>query len=309
MGVPRKITVTGAGGFLGRNLLDRLLRSGPIEIVAITGKSRLALIPNWQPNVNSSKIAVVAPNDWDQIDREISDSDILINCAFPRNVDGVGMARGLRFIDRLFECAGMNGDCAVINISSQSVYDQNDPKPATEEDELCLGSCYAVGKYAAELLLASHCSRNRHTNIRLASLIGPDFNQRVVNKLIVNALQNKELSIRDNGSKYGYLDVRDAAAGIDIIACANQEKWDEVYNLGSAKAYTLMEIVEEVKTAFMQNGLLCNIVKKESVIDNPIYSQINSSRFREQYDWKQKYTLKDSVDRILQNYIKQRTIK
>lgn len=292
-GSARKVVVSGAGGFLGSNLISYLDNRGEYEIVAITSKDPGCF--------EADRMTVIGSCDWDAIRTELSDAVILINCAFPRNCDGVAMGRGLAFIDRLFAETGRNEGCSVINITSQSVYSQRDPKPAAEGDQVCLESGYSVGKFATELLLDARCQGNKRTNIRLASLIGSGFNQRVVNKMVAKALNGEKLTVLENGSRFGYLDVRDAAEAL-VFLCSesNASDWEEVYNVGPSRSYSLTDIalsVRKVCSAHLEGAatICLEIVKS----DNPcIYSALDSTRFRRLTGWSDRMSLEDSVAAI-----------
>ena len=99
------------------------------------------------------------------------------------------IADGLKYIQSVFEKSVEGNAAVIVNISSQSVYSQKRTEAATEETPVCLESPYAVGKYAVELMLESICrgSKTRYTNLRMASLIGPGFDQRIVNRLVRQA--------------------------------------------------------------------------------------------------------------------------
>ncbi len=238
-----KILLSGAGGFLGSHLLQTLAQRGT-AVTALTSKKE-ALQDQYAayPNVYVSTMEELRSGNVC-----LGDDTILINCAFPRNADGVKMASGLHYVQSLLETAVNNGVCAVINISSQSVYSQTRERPADEQEPLNLESSYAVGKYAAELLVNAICRDVRHTNLRMASLIGPGFDQRVVNKLVRSALQTGAVTIRESGQRFGFLDVEDAVSGILCAAEMPTEAWKPVYNLGPDGTYTLSEMAQQIKT-------------------------------------------------------------
>lgn len=292
----RSVVVTGAGGFLGSNLLSRLLDSGLYSVVAVTSKEF--------GGPTNCKLRTVSSADLEGISAAISSADILVNCAFPRVMRGSHTAYGLRFIERLFSFAESNGDCSVINISSQSVYDQGNSRVAVESDAPILESSYSVAKYATELLLDAHCSHNQHTNIRLASLVGAGFDQRVVNKMINKAMRGETLVVKENGSKFGYLDVRDAADALVKLCNSSGEKmWDSVYNVGSNISFSLTDIAKSV--ASICNGMQNPSQEVSIIIEEadcpPVFSLIDSTLFSRLTGWKPRYKLEDTVSWIAGN--------
>lgn len=305
----KKIAITGASGFLGRNLVPLLLDIAD-EVIAITSKNRDELIRICDIKSNFAGLKVVNCANYEEIKQEIQDADRLVNCAFPRGKDGEAYAQGLRFIAEIFKIANEFGVEAVINISSQSVYSQYRTEPATEETPVCLETKYAVAKYATELLAEAYCQNCYYTNIRLASLIGPEFDQRVVNKMIQRVMAGEELEIQENYSQYGYLDIRDAVKAIAALCYTPfTPESNSIYNIGPSKAYSLTEIAECVLGCIKQhkhnkdNYPTARIIKKDQLSTN---SSISSVRFIELTGWSQEFDLKDTVNLIIktcQNYL------
>ena len=275
----KKILITGASGFLGVHLIEAILRETDHEVIALT--SRPEKLRQQFPDAGNRMLII------DNADRSAitwREVDVLVNCAFPRNDDGTKMAEGLKYIADILSEAANGGVGAVINISSQSVYSQSRTEPATEETPLNLESKYAVGKYASELLTNTICADIPHTNLRLASLIGPEFDQRVTNKLIEKALAGEDLTILTGSQTYGFLDVRDAANALVVMLQTDTSGWAEVYNLGTNELYHLEDIAEIICSIYNEN---CN----KSIGFNITYSekQFNSSldvsKFQKYFQW------------------------
>lgn len=289
------ILISGAGGFLGKNLIDYFLNYTKYNIIAMTSQSQKIMAKYLK---YGARIQVVesfhSEIDWSTV-------DILINCAFPRNSDGVQIAKGLSFISNLLTEATCGGVGAVLNISSQSVYSQSRLVPATEQTELNLESKYAVGKYASELMTNSICRNIPHTNIRLASLIGPEFGQRVINKFVAQAIEGKNLQIIGGIQKYGFLDIRDAVSGIATVCAHSCYCWNEVYNLGMNEDYTLEEIAQYVCS--LSEKYCTKSIKYEVKSSDQVHnSSLECAFFQETFQWKPVYKLIDMVIHIYETY-------
>ena len=275
------IVLTGAGGFLGKEILAQ---ASKLDIVAVSGQ-----------DLSSVFCGKVLDRNMFFSEYKFSSSDVLINCAFPRNTDGVQMADGLEFTARLFRKAADEGAGAVINISSQSVYSQKRMESADEKTQLNLESGYAIGKYATELLLdAICCGKIPNTNIRMASLVGIGFEQRLVNKLVRQALKNKKINIYEGRQQFGLLDVRDAASAILLIADSDSRNWYRVYNLGTDRVYTLREIakiVQDVVEKETNTRIFVTSEKRDDVVN----SGIDAELFFHSFQWKPQFTLQDTV--------------
>ena len=284
-----KIAITGAGGFLGTELLKQLSEKKDITVYAFT----FDFERERRTHIKSENIIDIDNSEAHAFD--YSEVDVLINCAYPRNVEGTGFSEGLVFIQKVIEKAANDNVGSVINISSQSVYDQSRTQPADENAEIVLGTKYAVGKYFSELFVNSVCRNIRHTNLRMASLIGAGFDQRITNKFASKIINGEQLTVLGGEQRFGYLDVRDAASGIISVALSEGD-WDEVYNLGNDGSYTLQEIAQAAVEVGRELGY---DAKDVIVAANESGSFQNSSlicqKFNSNYSWKNEYDLKKSM--------------
>ena len=248
-----KIVVTGAGGFLGSNLVNMMTGKTGGFVYALSSRGNQLQQANQEKRVQYCHKEDIFSTENEKILKDA----IVVNCAFPRNTSGSGMADGLRYIQRLFDRAEECRAKAIINISSQSVYSQLREEPATEETPVCLENSYAVGKYATELMLESTCKRAGipYTNLRMASLIGPGFDQRIVNRLVKQAVVGKTLRVVSSNQKFGFLDVEDAVRAILALLGVDIEQWKPVYNVGKEKEYHVEYIAQCIKNMFGRNGL------------------------------------------------------
>ena len=288
------VIVTGASGFLGRELINQLKNYEGFTIYALTSKVKELKTFFYE----DKNVLVFGKDSLFNNEIKISKEFVLINCAFPRTV-GDDFAEGLDYVKSILQSVVEQGVGAVINISSQSVYSSKRKCPASEGEKIRLDSMYAVGKYATELLTQSICKEIPYTNIRMASLIGPGFDQRVTNKLVDIALNSNNLTIKIGKQYWGFLDVIDGARGIISVLCFPFEKWRQIYNLGSDKAYTLLEIAEEISKILKENyGIEVNI---NTIPDeNEQNTAMDCSAIKEDIGFISQISLKESLMRIIE---------
>lgn len=236
----KKIVITGASGFLGSHLVERMKGDEQYEVYALSSK----------PDELRDRLGGenVVYSHKDDLRAEMLEDSIVISCAYPRNSTGTAIADGLKYIQRVFESAVESGASAIINISSQSVYSQQRTEAATEETPVCLESPYAVGKYAIELILESICkgSKTRYTSLRMASLIGPGFDQRIVNRFVKKLIAHEPITVVKQPKQMGFLDVEDAVGAIIAVTESSMPGWKTVYNVGNGRGYTVEEIYDSV---------------------------------------------------------------
>ncbi|MCM1132932.1 MAG: NAD(P)-dependent oxidoreductase [Ruminococcus flavefaciens] len=286
----KKIAITGAGGFLGTALMNRLVVRTDVLVYAFSfdfERSR-------ETFVRGENIIPVDNSEVGSFD--FSDIDVVINCAFPRNAASDIIADGLDFMAEVLRKSAVSG--AVINISSQSVYNTHRTEPAKETDKCCLETKYAVGKYASELMNNTLCGNIPHTNIRMASLIGPKFDQRVTNKLVETALKTGKLTVNDDNQFFGYLDIEDAVSGILSLLEIPAENWKSVYNLGDSATYSLKMIAETIaEVVYEECGKTVEISLQPA--DLTLNSALDGSLLEADTGFRPSVAFKQSIQRIV----------
>lgn len=297
------VIITGAGGFLGQALIQKLSNYKEFNVYALT--SQHEKLRNELKNYSNITIyenrALIANN------FSFSNRDILVNCAFPRVASGEEFAVGMKYIQETFSAAVRQGIGAIINISSQSVYNQQRESAAFEADPVSLDSVYATGKYATELFAEICCSNCYFCNIRMASLIGPNFNQRVTNRMIDKALETGKICVQDSKQYFGFLDIEDASNGIlGIIKCPF-EKWHQVYNLGSTKSYSLLEIATTISNV-IENTIhqKIEIEVVNNTADVKLNTSLDSTLIQRLTGYQPLIPLAESIKRILNEKLKYR---
>lgn len=283
----KRIVVSGAGGFLGSNIIVKALEKKDIEVVAITSKG-----------IEDSRIKKVDTLEFLSRGYRLSNNDVFINCLFPTNADGFKMAAGLDKVYRIISKAYQCGAGALINISSQSVYSSKRTKPAVETDSLCLETPYAVGKYSSEVFTNEIFRDRRHTNIRLASLIGIGYDQRILNRMIDQALKGERIKVVGGMQRYGFLDVRDAASAIVNLSMDSAESWLEAYNVGRNESYSLIDVVECICREIKENTGKDVEYSVTEGQDNR-NSSLNATRFMTEFFWKPQIGLDKTTDDII----------
>ena len=289
--------ITGASGFLGKNLIRYFMSQTECEVWALTSnEGKLSEFQNEKLHIYQREFP------FSKEFKEI-EFDCAINCAYPRNTSGKQIADGLRYIAKLFKAFDLGNVKSIINISSQSVYDEQRENPASENADLSLNSCYAVGKYAVELILENTCTNIPYTNIRMASLIGVDFPQRIVNRLILKILNGEEIIINQSSQTFGFLDVKDAVVGIVSLLDINPNNWKLCYNIGNEKAYSMLDIVETIKEVIENKSIKMPEIKYE-INTNAGSTAVSYELLKKDTGFEPSVNLKQSVEEIVNSLMK-----
>lgn len=293
------IAITGAAGVLGTALVVHLSKSTDSRVVALTTRSENEVRSRWAAEGGTEVCRSVEIIETAGIGvanglQQAGNIDWLINCAFPRNRDGMELATGLNYQRAVFDAAAKAAVGAVFNISSQSLYRNDRLVPATETSQLDLDTPYATAKYATELIAQSALTDTPLIHGRLASLIGPKFQQRVVNKLIMRALNGHDLKISTPHVVFDYMDVRDAVEAISAVVRVRPEVGTRHLNIGSAVPMTLREVAEMViavaNNEYGQSAALEIIDSSERRS-----SAMDCLKLQKEYGFRSQFNLVDSI--------------
>lgn len=286
----KRIVISGACGFLGRNIIQAALTKG-IPVLAL---------PTFPERLSDISVEFAHVEQFLQGNVRLTDDDVFINCLFPTNADGYRMADGLRVVYKTIRKARESGVGAFINISSQSVYASKRTFPAKETDNLCLETPYAVGKYSSEAFVNQVFYDKPHVNIRMASLLGVGYDQRIVNRMIIQALKGETLSVIGGMQRYGFLDVRDAADGLIKLAMSDPSTWKETYNLGRNESYSLIDVVNTIVTE-MKRLADIDVTYTVSEGQDDRNSAVDASLFMHDIRWTPEITLYETTATIIRS--------
>ncbi len=294
----KKLLITGATGFLGRNLITELLNQNAgftiITLVRDIKKAKL-LLPK--------KVQI-----FDEVDLEIGklsfgNIDVLLHLGFARpHKSHLEIAQSLAFTGKIFRRAIANQVGSIINISSQSVYGQTSlPLWHEEKTKVAPNSPYSFAKYSSEIMLSeiSHQHKQIHTtSLRLAGIVGGAkglINIDLVSKFVENVKNNKNLKVIGGMQEIERLDIRDAVSGIISLLNTPSHKWKPVYNLGSNTQIKLLDLAEEIikigKIYRVDNTSKVDFEEKE--IDLKFGMDI--TLFINDTGWKPKYSIQDTI--------------
>lgn len=286
------ILITGAGGFLGTELI-RQLKETTHTVFALSSDTRKIT------TMFGKQVAVFNIEQWQNGILPMEKIDVVINCAFTRTSKGSELAKSLRFSKDIFSSA-LQFNCNVINISSRSVYGENLDIPWSEHTTVHPNSLYALAKYSSELLLESIYRSKQHlkfTNIRLAGLLSPIFDDRLINKFIDKFIKGVPLDVIGGNQQFAFLDIRDAASGIISLLNKDNNDWKTCYNFGSTITYSLMEVIKEVELVSEKLKIPkveINLKKDDKIL----LAEMNSSLFYKDTGWKPRFNLEATINDI-----------
>lgn len=242
----KKIIITGACGFVGSNIANRLFSLG----------YNIYCLDNLEFGNEKNLNIVFYKSGFEFLTEEdLAPFDILIHCATSNIIYSIDhpietFQNNATNTIKLFQ--KFKGK--IIYTSTASVYGQSNIIPTHEDAEIKTYNAYDQSKYIAELFLKS---RGNYTTLRLSNVYGK--NQRpdnpfcgVMGKIIDSALTGNVFKINGNGSQ-----TRDYTAVDDvinaIISSIDQESKNTEINIASGKETSINQLINIVEKITEKN--------------------------------------------------------
>lgn len=303
-----RILVTGAAGFLGSHLVDRLLIEGH-EVLGVdnffTGsKANLAhLADNKNLEILRHDITFPLYVEVDQIYNLASPASPVNYQRDPvqtlkTNVVGainmLGLAKRLKA--RIFQA------------STSEVYGDPQISPQNESywgnvNPIGIRSCYDEGKRAAEALFFDY-QRQHGLEVRVARIFntyGPRMavnDGRVVSNFIVQALRGEDLTIYGEGNQTRSFCYQSDLVDAMIRMMQSAEDHSPT-NIGNPNEITVAKLAELVLEATKSKS---KIVKLPLPLDDPMQRRPDIQKARSTLDWEPKVSIQEGLDETIRYF-------
>lgn len=295
------IIITGANGFIAKHLINYL---------SSTKKYQLHLIsthPESFPpeTLNESNIICYSIESFKEhlfSQHRMVDVDSIIHLAFARTRNGRDYATSLEYTEKVAKLATEIKPRLFINVSTQSIYGENQPAFWKESTPPAPNCRYAIAKYAAEIILHSNFVNSdiKWTSLRLPPICQ---NSGFILSFIKDVLSGNQI-VTTNNNRYSYIDIRDAVSAIVSLITHSNDKFDVIYNVGDNILYGTYELALYVQKEGMDKYNLHSPISHTNFSEQIDYV-MDSSTFRKKYGWLPKYNITDMVaDTFYQEYSK-----
>jgi len=305
-----RILVTGGIGFLGSNLCDRLLAEGHSVIA----------LDNMYTSRKKNLDRLSKSKNFEYINHDVQEpyfveADQIYNLACPASPihyqsDPVftittsfsGALNALRLAEKL--------GATILQASTSEVYGDPSVHPQNEEywgnvNPNGIRSCYDEGKRAAESLFFDFY-RKHNTNIKVARIFntyGPNMqlnDGRVVSNFIIQALQNRDITIYGDGLQTrSFCFVDDLIDG--LVKLMNSERTiTGPINIGNPVEITMLALAREIIELTQSRS---KILKVDSPEDDPLQRNPDISKARSLLLWEPKIALQEGLERTI-NYFR-----
>jgi len=296
----KKILVTGGAGFVGSHLVDKLMQEGHEVLVVdnfFTGQKKN--IEHWHHHPNFSLFI------HDVTEPIMLEVDQIYHLACPASpphyqynpvktiktstmgtINMLGLAKRIKARMLLTSTSEIYGDPKV------------HPQPESywgNVNTIGPRSCYDEGKRVAETMMYSYKKQN-NVDVRVARIFntfGPRMHPndgRVVSNFIIQALQNKPLTIYGDGSNTrSFQYVSDLVDGLHALMNGG---YDGPVNLGNPDEFTVKEFAEFVRTSTNSKSDIQFLEKSE---DDPTQRKPDISLAKKVIGWAPKVKVKDGL--------------
>ncbi len=309
----KKVLVTGASGFIGSHLVEKLI-SKNLHVKALV-RYNSSSYSNWLEtlNVNKKKLTIVFGDirDQDSVEHALKGCDAVINLAAMISVP-YSFKNPQSFVDtNVYGLLNLYRSCQkkkkkikkFIQISSSEVYGNvlsKGKKILKETDILSAESPYAASKIAADQLSLS-MYREHNIPITIArpfNTFGPRQSTRaVIPTIITQILKNNKIKIGNTQTSRDFLYVKDNVDALTKLLTSKNTD-GEVINISTQYSVKIIDVI---------NLLQKYLGKKFEITQNSrrfrkseVFNLVGSNlKIRQSIKWKPKYSGKNGFNKGL----------
>jgi len=307
----KRILVTGGAGFIGSHLCKRLLREG----------HDVLCLDNFFTGSKDNIRELIGDNHFELIRHDVTNEffaevDQIYNLACPASpphyqynpvktirTSVMGVLNMLELANRC--------KATILQASTSEIY--GDPKvhPQTEDywgnvNPIGVRSCYDEGKRCAETLMTDYQRQyNVKTRIiRIFNTYGPNMavnDGRVVSNFIIQALQNKDITIYGDGSQTrSFCYVSDLVDGM-VKMMNNEEDFSGPVNLGNPSERSILDFAKYIIKLTNSNS---KIIYKPLPTDDPTQRKPDITLAKTKLNWEPKVDIEEGLTKTIEYFDK-----
>ena len=304
-----RILVTGGAGFLGSHLCESLLREG----------NHVICVDNFFTGHKSNIGHLIDNKNFELIRHDITfplylEVDEIYNLACPASpihyqYDPVQTIKtAVHGAINMLGLAKRTG-AKIFQASTSEIYGDPEVHPQNEAywgkvNPIGARSCYDEGKRCAETLFFDY--HRQHGLIikvgRIFNTYGPKMHPqdgRVVSNFIMQALQNKDITIYGDGDQTrSFCFVDDLISGIQLFM-NSEDSFKGPVNLGNPSEFTILELAENIISLV---GSTSKIIYRPLPEDDPRQRQPDISLAINKLDWRPKIELMHGLQRTIKYF-------
>ena len=302
----KRILVSGGAGFIGSHLCERLLKDG----------NEVICMDNFFTG-DKSNIVHLLQNPYFELVRHdvtepfLAEIDEIYNLACPASPVHYQYNPIKTIKTSVMGAINMLGlakrvNARILQASTSEVYGDPQVHPQYESywgnvNPVGIRSCYDEGKRCAETLFMDY-HRQHHVAIKIVRIFntyGPRMHPqdgRVVSNFIMQALQNKDITIYGEGNQtrsFQYVD--DLVEGM-IRMMATEKSFIGPLNIGNPNEFTILQLAEQV---ILQTGSQSKIKFLPLPQDDPQQRKPDIELAKKSLDWSPTVQLEEGLSKTI----------
>jgi len=291
----KQIVITGHNGFLGSNLLSKLI-SEKYKIIGISKTIK-----------KNNSIKQIKRNILNIKDSDIAKNSCIIHLAAITNVvycekypEECYKVNAIA-TQKILEIARKK-NCSLIYPSTSHVYAIPHKLPIKEAHPTNATSVYSESKISGEKLCEAY-SKSYGLNIsvlRLFSTYGPKNSEyKVESRIITQLLSNKSIKIGNLYPKRDFVYIDDVIRAFQIVM--KNLKGFNTYNVGSERSYSIQEICNILKK--LSGKKISVVTDKTKLRKNDVKNVVSDCSKIKKLGWKPKISINEGLELTLNWYI------
>lgn len=304
-----RVFITGAAGYVGSNLVLRLLQEPAVQELTLLvrspdkGDMLLRSLPG-----DISRVKLVHGDLQDALAMDLN-YDAVIHGAALRIADSardpvqaiqVNLLTAWELIQRAQHC----GAGSFIFLSTQAVYDfRHALLPVGELGPLKPGGLYAMTKLAAEQALQRNCQGGtmRWAALRMSRVYGWGLNtpwQELAGKFARDTVQGR-LTVTNGRNEYDMVHIRDVCEFI-VQLLKHPGGWNEIYNVGAGEICSVDRLAQICSRTAADMGLTPpEIIRPEVPAGEEQHFFLDISKARSRLGWIPQVSLEEGIKELL----------
>ena len=312
----RRVLITGGLGFLGSNLAIRLVRLGAkVTIVDSLVPEFGGNLFNIAPIRDDVTLNISDMRDAHSLDVLVQGQDYVFNLAGqvshgdsmrdPQLDLAVNCVSTMNLVEA---CRKHNPQARLVYTSTRQVYGCPQKLPVAEDHPTAPIDVNGINKLAAEYyhLLYDRTYGVRSVVLRLTNTFGPrqqirSDRQGFATVFVRQALKGETISLFGGGRQLRDFNYVDDVVNALLLAATNDDCFGQVFNLGSTRAYSLVDFVDALKGICQFRVESVPFPDDKRIIDIGDYYG-DFSKFRQATGWNPQVDLREGLERTVAFY-------